>query len=575
MSLDSNTLYALTLELSEKLKGGRIDKIYQMSKTEILLTIRSLGENYKLLLSCDAQKGRVCITNQTFQNPDTPPVFCMFLRKHLGGGKILSISSVKNERIIKIEIENTNELFELSTKILIVEIMGKHSNIILTDHNNRISDSIKHIDFTISEKRQVLPGLFYEEPPVQDKKSLDLLSSSEILDILNSSDKDLTGAIMDNFLGVSPILAREIEFLAGGDKINASVVLSKFVKQINNADFQPVMLLLPDTAEPKDLYIFDIKQYGDFYKKVEYISVNSCVDDFYKTKEIKRKLDEKKETLSKVIGSHVSRIAKKIDIHNKNIKKSEKKDRYRVYAELITANLYKLTENSKSALLENYYDENRELLVPMDETISPSRNAKRYFEKYNKEKTMEKMSAKLILELTDELSYLHSVKDMLDLSEDEKTIAEIKLELTEAGYIAPNKSDKKSKKPTPASAPAEFISSDGFTVLAGRNNRQNDELTLKIARKTDLWLHVRNIPGCHTVIKAEGREIPDTTLIEAAIIAAHYSKNSKNTKADIDYTEVRYVKKPSGAKPGMVIYDNFKTITVEPDKDIVEKLKSR
>ena len=572
MSLDSNTLYALSLELSQKLNGGRIDKIYQMSKTEILITIRSLGENYRLLLSCDAQKGRVCITNQTFQNPDTPPVFCMLLRKHLGGGKILSISSIKNERVVKIEIENTNELFELSKKVLIIEIMGKHSNIILTDHNNRIADSIKHIDFTISEKRQVLPGLFYEEPPAQNKKSPDLLSSSEILDILYSANKDVSSAIMDNFLGISPILAREIEFLSENDKINASVILKKFIKKINDADFQPVMLISKDTDEPKDLYIFDINQYGDFYKKTDYISVNNCVDEFYKTREIKRKLDEKKDSLSKIINSHITRVIKKLDIHNKNIKKSEKKDKYRIYAELITANLYKLTENAKSAVLENYYDENRELIVPMDETISPARNAKKYFEKYNKEKTMEKMSGKLVLELTEELSYLISVRDMLDISEDERTIAEIRTELTETGYIIEKDKSNKKKKTVPASSPIEFTSSDGFLILAGRNNRQNDELTLKIARKTDLWLHIRNIPGCHTVIKSENKEIPDSTLLEAALIAAHYSKSSKNTKADVDYTEIRYVKKPSGSKPGMVIYDNFKTITVEPDKSIVEKL---
>ena len=569
MSLDSNTLFALSLELSDKLKGGRVDKIYQMSKTEILLTVRSLGENHRLLLSCDAQKGRVCITNQVFQNPDVPPVFCMLLRKHLSGGKILSITTLKNERVVKIEIENTNELFELSVKTLIVEIMGKHSNIILTDQNNRISDSIKHIDFTVSEKRQVLPGLFYEEPPVQNKKNAE--NSSEILDILNSSDNDISKILMDNFLGISPVLAREIDFLSNNDKITASVVLSKLVKKISSADFQPVMLVEKDTNEPKDLYIFDIMQYGDFYKKIEYLSINACVDDFYKTKEIKRRLDEKKDAISKIISTHVSRVAKKFDIHKKNVKKSEKKDKYRIYAELITANLYKLTENAKSASLENYYDENRELVVPMDETISPARNAKKYFEKYNKEKTMEKVSGKLVIELEEELFYLGSVKDMLDISEDEKTISEIKLELTETGYIT-EKTSKKKKQAAPASTPNEFLSSDGFLILAGRNNRQNDELTLKIARKNDLWLHIRNIPGCHTVIKSDGEKIPDNTLLEAAIIAAHYSKSSKNTKADVDYTEVKYVKKPSGAKPGMVIYDNFKTITIEPNKDIVEKL---
>ena len=569
MALDASTLSALAYELNNALSGGRLDKVYQMSKSEALLTVRSLGTNYKLLLSCDASKGRVCLTEQTYENPDKPPVFCMLMRKHLSGGKILNIETIKNERIVKIEVENTNELFELTKRILYIEIMGKHSNIILTDENNRILDSIRHIDFTISEKRQVLPGFYYEYPPAQDKFDPTVMPLTEISEILSKSPKNVEQTLVENFLGISPILAREIE-ASNGSKAE---ILLDYLDKSTKHEYNPVILLDKSKNNlPKFLYIFDLAQYGDFYEKKYFDTVNECVDTFYRTQETKRRIDEKKEALDKVISSHVSRITKKIDIHNKNIKKAEKKDKYRVYAELITTNLYRLKENAQEVILENYYDENREMAIPMDETMSPSRNAKKYFEKYNKEKNMEKMSAKLIDELMVELSYLNSVKDLLDISDDPKIVAEIREELIENKYISEPQTKKK-KIQQSVSKPLEFTSSDGFLILCGRNNRQNDELTLKIAHKNDTWLHIRDIPGCHTIIRCDGNPVPDVTLHEAALIAAHYSKDKNNTKASVDYTNVRYVKKPSGSKPGMVIYDNFKTVIVEPNTEKVESLR--
>ena len=575
MALDASTLAALAFELNDKLKGGRIDKIYQMSRSQVLLTVRSLGENYRLLLSCDASKGRVCLTSQTFENPDMPPVFCMLMRKHLSGGKILGISAVPNERIVKIHAESTNELFEVTQKVLIVEPMGKHSNIILTDENNRIIDSIRHIDFTLSEKRQVLPGLFYELPPLQEKVDARTLCGEELLPYFtacNAMEKPISQMLLDTFLGMSPILAREIEHRSGGDGKIAFQIYEEFLTKMEKHDFSPVLLFKKDTKEPKELYLWDIEQYGDFYEKKSFPTVNECVDSFYCTKETKRKLEEKRDTVATVIDKNLSRLYKKIDIHEKNLKKAEKKDRYRIYAEILTANLYQLNENKKEVCLPNYYDENRPLTIPMDETISPARNAKKYFEKYNKEKNMEKISHEMLKEIHEEISYLLSVKDLLELSEDEKNITEIKEELISGGYLS-DKSGKKKKKEVRISGPMQFIASDGTVILCGKNNRQNEELTLKIASKHDLWLHIRNIPGSHTVIRNGGNPISDETLYEAALIAAQYSKSAKDTKAAVDYTKVKYVKKPSGAKPGMVIYDNFETILVEPDAARVEKMK--
>ncbi len=577
MALDACTLAALSYELNDKLKGGRIDKIYQMSKSQVLITVRSLGENYRLLLSCDASKGRVCLTEQTFENPDTPPMFCMLMRKHLAGGKILEICTVPNERIVKIVAESTNELFEVTKKVLIVEPMGKHSNIILTDENGRIVDSIRHIDFTLSEKRQVLPGLFYELPPTPEKLDATALSQEELsscFETASTSGKSISQMLLDTFLGMSPILAREIEHRSGGSGKAAQKLYLEFLTNMAEKSFQPTLFYQKETKEPKELYLWDLEQYGDFYGKKEFSSVNECVDYFYRSKETKRKLEEKRDNVAQVIEKNLSRLYKKIDIHEKNLKKAEKKDRYRVYAELITANLYQLTENKKEVSLPNYYDENNPLTIPMDETISPARNAKKYFEKYNKEKTMEKISREMLQEIQEEIAYLESVKALLELSETEKDIAEIKEELILGGYLS-DKSSKKKKKEEKISGPMQFLSSDGIQILCGKNNRQNEELTLKIASKSDLWLHIRNIPGSHTVIRCQGSDVSDETLYEAALIAAQYSKSAKDTKAAVDYTRVKYVKKPSGAKPGMVIYDNFQTIIVEPDATRVENMKQK
>ncbi len=578
MALDANTLAALAFELDEKLRGGRIDKIYQMSRSSVLLTVRSLGENYRLLLSCDASKGRICLTEQTFENPDMPPVFCMLMRKHLAGGKLLDVEAVPNERIVKLTIESTNELFEITKKVLILEPMGKHSNIILTDENNRIIDAIRHIDFTLSEKRQVLPGLFYELPPAQEKIDVHSLSEEEFFAFFDndSCEGELSKKLMDRFLGMSPLLAREIEYQSGGDMKKAGEIYWHCLEKLFQKDFQPTLLYKKGTKEPKELYIWDILQYGDYFDKQSCSSVNECVDLFYKSKETKRRLEEKKDSVAQIVDKNLSRLYKKIDIHQKNIKKAEKKDRYRIYAELLTANLYQLTENKKEVTLPNYYEENAPLTIPLDETISPSRNAKKYFEKYNKEKTMEKISREMLLSIREEICYLESVRDLLDFSEDEKNIAEIKEELVLGGYASDNGYQKnKKKKESKISSPMEFISSDGTLILCGKNNRQNEELTLKTASKFDTWLHVRNVAGSHVVIRNQGESVSDETLYEAALIAAQYSKCAKDTKVSVEYTKVKYVKKPSGAKPGMVIYDNFETVIVEPDAKRVETMRQK
>ena len=571
MALDCYTHMMLANELNDKLNGGRIDKIYQMSRVQLLMTVRSFGDNYRLYISSDASKGRVCLTNMKFENPDVPPVFCMLMRKHLSGGKITDIKAVKNERIIKISVENTNELFETVNKTLIIEMMGKYSNIILVNDENRIIDCVTHVDFTVSEKRQILPGLYYEMPPSAEKYDPFVTDYSDMLKIFGSNE-NIENTLIDSFKGMSPMLAREIEYRGNGDYINSCMEYSKILKAVSERSVTPVVLCEKSSGKPKEVYFTDVLQYGDYYEKKFFESINEAVDYFYGSQEQIRKIDEKKTALKGIISKHIKRVSKKLDIHLKNLEKAKNKDKYRIYAELITANLYKLTKNAKVVEVENYYDDNNLIKIPMDETISPARNSKKYFEKYNKEKNMEKISKEMVSELGEELEYLNEVADMVMICDDTKSLSEIKEELISEGYIEEKKNERQKKK-TALSLPNEFLSTDGFTIFAGRNNRQNEQLTLKSSLKTDLWFHVRNAAGSHTVIRTEGREVSDTAIAEAAAIAAYYSKRSKDSKVDVDYTLIKYVKKPSGAKPGMVIYDNFKGITVEPDPKLIEKLK--
>lgn len=453
-------------------------------------------------------------------------------------------------------------------------MMGKYSNIILVNDENRIIDCVFHVDFTMSEKRQVLPGLYYEMPPSADKIDPFSVDYGDMLKIFAEAEdsEKIEKILLDNFSGMSPILARETEYRGKGDYINSCMEYVKLLKEISEGNATPVVLCEKNSGKPVNVYFTDIMQYGDYYEKKYFNSVNEAVDYFFGSQEQIRRLDERKSELSGIVMRQIKKSSKKLDIHLKNTEKAKSKDKYRIYAELITANLYKLTKNAKFAEVENYYDNNNVIKIPMDETISPSRNSKKYFEKYDKEKNMEKISGEMVKKLEKELYYLNEVNDMISVCDDLRALSEIREELTEEGYIE-EKRNVKQKKKSELSPPNRFVSSDGFTIFVGKNNKQNELLTLKSSMKSDLWLHVRNAAGAHVVIKTEGREASETSIAEAAAIAAYYSKRASDSKVDVDYTLIKYVKKPSGAKTGMVIYDNFKGITVEPDRKLVEKLK--
>lgn len=579
MAFDGVVLHAVKTELTEKLLGGRVDKVYQPESDEIVLLIRSGGENYKLFLSADANYPRIHLTDESFKNPASPPLFCMLLRKHLGSGKITGIRQIKSDRILCICVETYNELGDLCEKSLYIEIMGRHSNIILVSEKGLVIDSIKRVDLTVSSKRQLLPGLFYETAPAQDK-----------LDFLDYDTADLKEALlikediradkfaMETFLGVSPVVSREIAYRAFGtfqeiltsDNMSGRARLmteaEAFFQDMKDGRFHPC--IVSEQGMPKYFSCVELTQYREGFSTAYSDSVSGMVDTFYRRLHLKRKMNQRSHDLQKHLNSQMEKLEKKIGIHSQTLFDASDKEKYRLYGELITANMYRLKGGEKELEAENYYEGNQKIVIPLNENSSPAQNSQRYYKRYQKMKTAEEMAAKQLEKAKKELFYLESVQNSFAWITTQDEIDEIAEELAQAGYL---KAKSGKKKKLAKTAYQEFVSSDGFPILVGKNNRQNDELSFKIARPRDLWLHVKTYPGSHTLVVTNGLAVPDTTLYEAAVLAAIHSKANTSGKVEIDYTEIKFVKKPPGAKPGMVTYSNFKTILVPPDVSVMER----
>ena len=586
MAMDSISVRALTVELNELLSGGRVDKIYQPERGEIIIGIRSGRVNYKLLLCANPSFPRVHITETKPENPASPPMFCMLLRKHLSAGKILKVYQHSFERIIKIDIESRDELGELSVKTLIAEIMGKHSNVILTDSSGKIIDSIYHVDITVSSVRQILPGLMYENPPSQGKISPLAVSADEVADKL-AGEGEASRLIVNNFMGISPLSAREIVYKATGradtvlssdsrdDKMKISRTLENFFDYVKGAEFSPVVLINKQSREPMDFAPFDIFQYEDMAKKVNCQTMSEAVEKFYSDKAVAASLKQKYSDLSKVISTNLDRCRKKLQIENETIAKAEKRDKYRVYGDLIMANLYAIQKGDKQVTVDNFYDEGGgQITIPLKEDLSAAENARRFYTRYNKEKTAYTETVIQRDKNLADIDYLESVAEAVSKAETSEEIGQIREELAEQGYIKyrGNPKRKKTEKPTPL----HFVSSDGYDIYVGKNNKQNDYVTLKLSRSTDIWMHTKEIHGSHVLVKTEdAMQVPDRTYEEAGILAAYYSKGRNSATVPVDYTEVYNVKKPSGAKPGMVIYVNYSTMYVTPQAELAEKLEKK
>ncbi|MDO4301755.1 MAG: NFACT RNA binding domain-containing protein [Clostridia bacterium] len=585
MAFDGITISALISEIKDKIIGGRIDKIYQPESDEIILSIRSFGKAYKLLLTANPSNPKFHFTNESKNNPLNPPLFCMVMRKHLQSGKILSIHQPNFDRIINIYVESMNEMGDYSVKKLILEIMGRHSNLILTDENNIVLDCIKHISHDKSSVREVLPGIEYIMPPSQDKINTIELNHENFYNVFNNSlNKKAQAMIYQNYTGISPVIASEICNRAGIDASNFCETFNpkniddlynsfnSIVDDIKSERFDP-LLITNDSGKIVDFSPISMTQFAGFDIK-NYDSMSELVEDFYRTRDFTYRINQKTQDLKKLISQNIERCVRKKEIQTKTLKDIENRDELRLFGELITANIYSIKKGMTTVNLPNFYSENYETVaIPLDGNKTPSENAQKYFKAYNKAKRTFDALQEQIVSNDEELEYLEGVLTSVGNCTDEQDIKEIRQELRENGYIKKTKGNK-SKTSQKKSKPLHYISSDGYDIYVGKNNFQNDELTLKFAKPRDMWFHTKNIPGSHVIVVYKGEEYPNSTLTEAAEIAAYYSKAQGSSMVAVDYTEKRNVKKPNGAKPGMVIYETNKTAYVDSGEAILNKIKS-
>ncbi len=580
MAFDAITMKALVCELGENIIDGRIDKIHQPERDEIVLHIRTREDNFRLVLSASAAHPRIHFTKYSKKNPVSAPMFCMLLRKHMGSGKITGIEQCGFERILKISVESYNELGDLTTKYLIVEIMGRHSNIILTDEKFKIIDSIKHIDFTISSVRQVLPGVEYIFPPLQNKTALTDIDTQTELEF--SPIKTVDKIILDNVSGISPLCAREISYnIFGRCDINGSELnlnkqsalkayIVNFAKDVCNNNFMPCIIKDVSSGKMLDFSPVPIKQYEGMAQIVYTSSMNEALDEFYYLRDSHERMRQKSADLVKHLNNNIERVSKKIGILEKTLKDAENKDTYKIKGDLIIANIYRIKDGQKEIEVENFYESSAPLVkISLDESLSASANAQKYFKKYNKLKTAEIEAKKQLEGARADLEYLESTLVAVENAESESDLSQIRVELTYENFL--NRKQDKKKKQQSQSKPMYYKSSDGFDIYVGKNNTQNDILTLKFANSGDMWFHTKNIHGSHVIIKLGiDKDIPKATMLEAACLAAYYSKARNSSQVPVDYTQVKNVKKPNGAKPGMVIYNSYNTVYVTPKKPNVE-----
>lgn len=584
MAFDGAVISALCSELSDKLTGGRIDKIHQPEKDELVISVRTYGAAYKLLICANPSFPRFHITNIQKENPDKPPMFCMLLRKHLSSGKILSINQDGFERIVKFVIESYDEMGYLSQKNLIVEIMGKHSNIILTDSHGKIIDSIIHVDVSVSSVRQVLPGLMYELPPSQNKKDPTKETKEQIAFSLCHDESPLWKQLLDRFSGISPLVAREAVHRALGicdisgieatreDLDKVALNFYSIMADINEKEFNPCVVIDINAKKPIDFCSVDISQYESLAKTQHYATMSEAVENFYMKKASSESIRQRSGDLLNFLQTSLERCYKKSQIHHQTLKKAAKREKYKMYGDLITSNIYRISQGMDKVTLQNFYSENLEdVTIDLKTELSPSKNAQRYYTKYNKEKTAESETLKQKKLNEQEIDYLESVQEAVLRCETNQEITQIRDELIEEGYLK-NKGRLQRKKKEVIN-PLHFVSDDGYDIYVGKNNKQNDYVTLKLSRSTDIWFHTKGIHGSHAIVKtADAMDVPDETYMQAARLAAYYSKGRGSENVPVDYTEIKNVKKPSGAKPGMVIYVNYNTLYVTPSEDETKRL---
>jgi predicted ribosome quality control (RQC) complex YloA/Tae2 family protein len=585
MAYNGVLLNALLIELQEKLVGGRINKIYQPSDKELTFTIRNHGKNQTLYLTAHSNYAHVNIIDSKLDNPTKPPNFCMLMRKHLQNGFITKIEQKGLERILVIHIDSSDELGYVTTKRLIVEIMGKHSNIILINEDNIIYDSIKRISPYMSKVRQIMPNQPFKFLEYEKENLIDLTKESFYAKLENNLEQKTSRYIFMTYEGFGPNLAKEIcnrcdisfrrknKLLTEEEKTKLFNTLSEIKDIIINKKYIPYLVLNENTGDLVEFSPIYLSTYsGKEYSQLKMNSFSSLIDRYYSEKIAKNAIKQKSSNLTAILSKRINSLSKKITKLKEELKTAQNADEYKLKGELLTANIYKMKKGMKSIEVENYYNNNEPMTIELKENKSPADNAQLYFKKYNKLQHAQVELKKQLEKSQEELEYCEAIMNSIEIAEDTESIDEIKEELIEAGYIN-KKSKQKKKKKQMKDYLKEYKSSDGFTIYAGKNNKQNDYLTLKLANNDDIWLHTKDIPGTHVIIVKAGRKIPQLTLDEAAIIAAYNSKGKMSSNVPVDYTEVKNVSKPSGAKPGKVIYVNNKTLYVTPKVKIVNRLQ--
>ncbi|MCQ2547895.1 MAG: NFACT family protein [Clostridia bacterium] len=549
MAYDGLTTMAMVAELREKILLGKIEKVYQPEKEELVFMVHTNKGNLKLFVSVSSNGARLSLIEKAPENPPQASAFCMLMRKHLQAARIIDIGQYESDRVIEITFESLNELGFTTNKKLIVEIMGKHSNASLIDlESGKIIDSIKRVAIDVNRYRQLLPGKLYEYPPAQDKIGFKDVAPEDFAE----SDRDPKN-LMAKISGISPATA--LELATSLDPYNR-------LQEMMNSSYTPCVYM--DDDRPKEFAPFRLKEYDESLNRIEFNTISQAINYYYEHREATNRTKQKANNLLKSVDNALSKSYLKKQRLLEDINKAENSDKYRLYGELLTANLHLVPAGAKDVVLNNYYD-GQEIKIPLDEKLSPSKNAQKYFKKYGKAKTALKEKAVQLEQTEHDIEYLESVYTLIESCRSPEEVETIYFELVETGYLRRRKVQGKEKKLK--MKPRSYILSTGYQVLVGKNNIENDHLTMRLADKQDLWFHTKDIPGSHVVMKTNGKsveQIDEQSIYEAAAIAAFYSKASGSSKVPVDYVPIRYVKKPNGAKPGMVIFTNNKTVYIDP-----------
>ena len=580
MAFDGIVISNLSYELNTKLVGGRISKISMPEENELIFTVKNNAKTYRLLISASASLPLVYLTDVNEPAPKVAPAFLMLLRKYIGTAKIIDIFQMGLERILCFKLEHLNELGDLSHKCMYVEIMGKHSNIIFTDENNKIIDSIKRISANMSSLREVLPGREYFLPDELKKKDLLNTELEEFTEILKSKEYALSKSIYMNFAGISPLIAEEIVLRASLPSQAPSTSLSELeythlfhtiknlLDDINAHNFSPNIVYRKEEAlEFSSVELFSYN--GEEYKKYSYDSVSKMLYDFYSSREAFVLNRQKSSDLRRIVNTALERASKKYDLQEKQLQDADKKDIYRVYGDLLNTYGYSLKGGESSFTTENFYDDNKEITIPLDKNKSAKENAKKYYDKYAKLSRTTKALSEEIVNTKNDIEHLLSIQTALDVSSDDESLSQIRQELVDFGYIKKHSSGKQKKS---TSHPYHYISTDGYDIYVGKNNYQNEELTFKVATGNDWWFHAKGIPGSHVILKSNNEEdLPDRVYEEAAALAAFYSKAKDSEKVEVDYIQKKNIKKVAGAAPGFVIYHSNWSMVATPKADLQQK----